>query len=104
VTERADVPDKRDFAAEPAQLAALRQYAREWLPGVDADRFAPISCTYTTTPDSDFVVDAVGPVVVGSGFSGHGFKFTPVVGRMLADLADLVDGSPAPALFLMRRR
>ena len=81
-------PDHRDFTAEPVQLAALQRYAREWLPGVDADRFTDISCTYTTSPDSNFVLDRVGPVVVGAGFSGHGFKFTPAIGRALADLAD----------------
>ena len=94
-------PDARDFAAVPEQLAALRRYAREWLPGVDADAATPISCTYTTTPDEDFVLDRVGPVVVGAGFSGHGFKFTPVVGRILADLAD--GSGPAPALFAADR-
>ena len=94
-------PDARDFAAVPEQLAALRRYAREWLPGVDPDAATPISCTYTTTPDEDFVLDRVGPVVVGAGFSGHGFKFTPVVGRILADLAD--GSGPAPALFAADR-
>nr|BFE57919.1 N-methyl-L-tryptophan oxidase [Dactylosporangium thailandense] len=86
-------PDRRDFTPEPGQLAALREYARQWLPGVDPDVFAPISCTYTTTPDSDFVLDRHGPVVVATGFSGHGFKFTPAIGRVLADLA--LDG-PRP--------
>ncbi len=33
------------------------------------------------------MLDRIGPVVIGAGFSGHGFKFTPVVGRILADLA-----------------
>jgi sarcosine oxidase len=94
-------PDARDFAAVPAQLAALRRYARDWLPGVDADRATPISCTYTTTPDEHFVLDRVGPVVVGAGFSGHGFKFTPVVGRILADLAD--GSRRAPELFAADR-
>jgi sarcosine oxidase len=93
-------PDRRSFLPEAEQLAALQRYAREWLPGVDADRFVPISCTYTTTPDSNFVLDRVGPVVVGAGFSGHGFKFTPAVGRILADL---VDGIPAPPLFALSR-
>jgi sarcosine oxidase len=93
-------PDRRTFAAEPVQLAALQRYAREWLPGVDANSFVPISCTYTTTPDSNFVLDRVGPVVVAAGFSGHGFKFVPTVGRILADL---VDGKPAPALFAIGR-
>jgi sarcosine oxidase len=94
-------PDARDFAAVPAQLAALQRYAREWLPGVDADEATPISCTYTTTPDEHFVLDRIGPVVVGAGFSGHGFKFTPVVGRILADLAD--GSRPAPELFAAAR-
>ena len=54
-----------------------------------------ISCTYTTTPDEDFILDRIGPVVIGAGFSGHGFKFTPVVGRILADLAS--GTRPAPS-------
>ncbi|WP_212735191.1 FAD-dependent oxidoreductase [Herbidospora galbida] len=80
-------PDDRDFTAEPRQLRILRDYARRWLPGVDPGAVTPISCTYTTTPTSDFVLDRVGPVVVAAGFSGHGFKFVPAVGRVLADLA-----------------
>lgn len=87
-------PDARTFEPEPLQLAALRRYANEWLPGVDPQDFTPISCTYTTSPDSNFVLDAVGPVIVGAGFSGHGFKFTPTVGRILADLADGVRSAP----------
>lgn len=94
-------PDARDFLPERAQLAALQRYAREWLPGVDADAVTPISCTYTTTPDEHFVLDRIGPIVVGAGFSGHGFKFTPVVGRILADLAD--GSGPAPARFAADR-
>jgi len=93
-------PDERDFLPEPAQLADLQQYARDWLPGVDADSFVPISCTYTTAPDSNFILDRVGPVAVGAGFAGHGFKFTPTVGRILADLVD--DRGPAPRLFSLR--
>jgi len=92
-------PDHRDHLPELGQLAALREYVRHWLPGVDADATAPISCTYATTPDSNFVIDRVGPVVVAAGFSGHGFKFVPAVGRLLADLA--VDRQ-APALFSFR--
>jgi len=81
-------PDHRSFTAEPGQLAELQRYAELWLPGVDPSAPAPISCTYTTTPDSDFVLDRRGPVVVAAGFSGHGFKFAPTVGEILADLAE----------------
>ncbi|WP_432843938.1 FAD-dependent oxidoreductase [Dactylosporangium sp. CA-092794] len=94
-------PDRRDFAPEPGQLAALREYARRWLPGVDPDAFAPISCTYTTTPDATFVLDRRGPVVVATGFSGHGFKFAPAIGRVLADLA--VDGTRPDRRFAFTR-
>ncbi|MGA1811428.1 FAD-dependent oxidoreductase [Frondihabitans sp. 4ASC-45] len=80
-------PDARTFDSEPVQLAALRRYAAEWLPGVDPDAFVEISCTYTSTDTTDFVLDRVGPVTIGAGFSGHGFKFTPTVGRILADIA-----------------
>jgi sarcosine oxidase len=45
------------------------------------------TCLYTTTPDEDFVIDRIGPLVIGSPCSGHGFKFAPLIGEMLADLA-----------------
>jgi sarcosine oxidase len=80
-------PDRRDFQPDPGRLQALRRYVHDWLPGLDPDHFTPISCTYTTTPTSDFVLDRAGPIVVGAGFSGHGFKFTPAIGQVLADLA-----------------
>ncbi len=47
-----------------------------------------VTCTYTSTPDAVFVLERVGPVALGAGFSGHGFKFAPVIGRVLADLVD----------------
>ena len=93
-------PDFRSFTPEPVQLEALTRYVREWLPGVDPASAVPISCTYTSSPDEDFVLDRFGPVVVGAGFSGHGFKFTPAIGRVLADL---VDGRDSPARFSARR-
>ncbi|MGO3432384.1 MAG: FAD-dependent oxidoreductase, partial [Cellulosimicrobium funkei] len=100
-------PDRRSYRPEPGRLAALRDYVRTWLPGLDPDAYVPVSCTYTTTPDHDFVLDRRGPVVVGAGFSGHGFKFAPAVGRVLADLATapgaLPDGGTAAARFALAR-
>lgn len=80
-------PDRRSFLPDRELTAALVRYAAEWIPGVDAAAFAEITCTYTSTVDARFVLDRMGPIVVGAGFSGHGFKFTPVVGRTLAALA-----------------
>lgn len=45
-------------------------------------------CLYTTTPSKDFVLDRRARIVVGAGFSGHGLKFAPALGEVLADLAE----------------
>ena len=48
------------------------------------------TCLYSNSPDSDFIVDFLDVnknVIVGSGFSGHGFKFSSVIGEILSDLA-----------------
>ncbi len=78
-------PDARPH--RPVLQDLLADYVREWMPGLDPATAVPISCTYTSTPDSAFVLDRTGRLVVGAGFSGHGFKFGPGVGATLADLA-----------------
>lgn len=80
-------PDARTFAPVPELAQALAAYVREWFPGLDPDSAVPISCTYTSTVSEDFILDRRGRIVVGAGFSGHGFKFTPAVGAVLASLA-----------------
>ncbi|GAB2556619.1 FAD-dependent oxidoreductase [Leucobacter ruminantium] len=80
-------PDDRRFRASDISRAALRDYVAEWFPGLDPDTAAEISCTYASTDSGDFVLDRVGRVTVAAGFSGHGFKFTPAIGRVLADAA-----------------
>jgi len=93
-------PDARPFRTD--KLAdVLAEYVREWMPGLDAESAAPISCTYTSTPDEAFVLDRVGRIVVGAGFSGQGFKFAPGVGAVLADLA-LDPGARAAEAFRLR--
>ena len=73
---------------DPARLERLAAYVRHHLPGLDPDPVAATRCLYATTPSEDFVLDRANDVVVGVGFSGHGFKFAPAIGRVLADLAD----------------
>jgi sarcosine oxidase len=83
-------PDRRDFRPRAQLATALDDYVRTWLPGLDPVGAVAMSCTYTTTPDSLFVLDRHGPLVLAAGFSGHGFKFVPAIGRVLAELA--IDG------------
>jgi sarcosine oxidase len=80
-------PDERSFDPDPAGVDRVRRYAGEWLPGLVPEPASVTTCLYTTTPTEDFVLDRVGPVVVASPCSGHGFKFTPEIGRLVAGLA-----------------
>ena len=80
-------PDARDRSIDPPRLAQLQEYVAAWVPGVDSTRPEAISCLYDSTEQEDFVLDRVGPVVVATGFSGHGFKFGPALGDILARLA-----------------
>ncbi len=86
-------PDARPH--RPTHQVVLADYVREWMPGLDAGTAVPISCTYTSTENGDFVLDRRGRVVVGAGFSGHGFKFAPGIGGVLADLAQDADARVA---------
>lgn len=80
-------PDRRGFAIDPAARERASSYVERWLPGVEPTPVSETTCLYTTTPTEDFVIDRFGPVVVAAGFSGHGFKFAPLIGARLADLA-----------------
>ena len=76
------------------ELAAMRAVLAERIPALPAGCVATTVCMYTMTPDEHFVIGHLpgsdGGVSVAAGFSGHGFKFVPVVGEILADLA--IDG------------
>ena len=63
------------------------RYAHDRLPGLLPVGLGAETCLYTMTADEHFVIDREGPVVVGGGGSGHAFKFGPLLGEMLADLA-----------------
>ena len=87
-------PDEQGQAADPVLAARLAEAARRYLPGLDPRPVRVERCVYDNTPDEDFILDRVGNVVIGSGTSGHGFKFGPLLGEWLAGLA--IDGQPEP--------
>jgi len=78
----------------------------QWMPGAAGTLRAAKPCLYTLTPDRHFVVDRHPDhprLVLCGGFSGHGFKFAPVMGEIGADLA-LEEGSRHNIAFLSLRR
>jgi sarcosine oxidase len=96
-------PDSQQQGPDPGLTARLSGLARRYLPGFSADLVRTERCVYDNTPDEDFIVDRVGRIVVGSGTSGHGFKFGPLLGEWLADLATGGDPGPAARRFSLDR-
>ncbi len=83
-------PEDVDYTPSEQWTKTIRDFAREYIPGAAGPLISTRRCLYTVTPDKDFVVDhhpEFPQVVIGAGFSGHGFKFTTLIGKMLSDLA-----------------
>ncbi len=99
-------PDTVDRTVGEAQIAEFRDAMERVLPGSSATLLSAESCLYAMTPDTDFIIDrhpTHSQVVFACGFSGHGFKFAPVIGEALADLA-MEGGSALPIEFLKLSR
>eukprot|EP00048_Salpingoeca_helianthica_P014833 m.223779 g.223779 ORF g.223779 m.223779 type:complete len:381 (+) comp16324_c0_seq1:1101-2243(+) len=81
----------RHGVANPHWVRMAGQYVQQHFPGVDGTRDAgTLTCLYTMTPTEDFILDRHPQhpnIIIGGGFSGHGFKLAPVVGSVLARLA-----------------
>jgi sarcosine oxidase len=96
-------PDARGTEPDPAMLDLLAGHVRAMLPGAGPP-VRSLRCQYTLTPDRDFVIDRVPghpSLVVGLG-AGHGFKFAPTFGRLLADLVTGERDAVSPTFALDR--
>ncbi len=98
--------EDRDFELDEASALDTVQRVQRFLPGTTGRWNEFQTCLYTKTPDEHFIL---GPhpelpgVVLGGGFSGHGFKFGPALGEVLGTLA-LGSASPHDlALFAPER-
>jgi sarcosine oxidase len=83
----------RDFVVDSATRAGITGFVGRRIPGLDPAPVNEVTCLYTRTANEDFVLDRSGPFVVASPCSGHGAKFAPLLGEIIADLAA---GKPAP--------
>jgi sarcosine oxidase len=83
-------PDHYDRTVSAADEAVIRIALKAHLPDADGRLVAAQTCLYTMTPDGDFILDRMPgcpQIIVAAPCSGHGFKFAPVIGEILADLA-----------------
>jgi sarcosine oxidase len=83
-------PEGLDTDVHDEEIRAMAAAAASHLPDLPGRFLRGEPCLYSTTPDEHFVIarhPAHETVTVAAGFSGHGFKFVPVIGEILADLA-----------------
>jgi sarcosine oxidase len=85
--------DARDFTVNPAARQRVISFTERHLPGLSSEIVNEASCLFTSTVNEDFILDRVGPLVIASACSGHGAKFAPLTGEIIAGLAA---GQPAP--------
>jgi sarcosine oxidase len=99
--------DKIDRGVDMARdVAPIAGELERWMPGAATTFREAKPCMYSLTPDGNFVLDrhpAHSNVVLCGGFSGHGFKFAPVIGEIAAELA-LDGGSRHRIDFLSLKR
>jgi monomeric sarcosine oxidase len=91
-------PDQVNREISDAERAEIVEVARQALHGVTGTVLHEATCLYAVSPDHDFVVDfapGMDNVVIGAGFSGHGFKFTPAIGELLVQIL-LGEREPLP--------
>jgi sarcosine oxidase len=87
--DRVEDPLNPDRTLHAAEVLRIEEFMREHLPGVGGNLSGHTVCMYTMSPDENFVVGAhpeFKNIVFAAGLSGHGFKFTAVLGEILADL------------------
>jgi monomeric sarcosine oxidase len=90
-------PETVNRTVDKVQIADCRQAARRFVPGMaDGKVVRSKVCLYDMTENSDFVIDKDpehADTIYGYGFSGHAFKFAPLIGNLLAQLA--LDSKPS---------
>jgi sarcosine oxidase len=95
---------RQDANAEDAEAIAAQ--LRRLIPAAAGPARQQRTCIYTSTPDADFIIDrdpADPRIVLASACSGHGFKFAPVLGEILADLATRGETTRDIARFALTR-
>jgi sarcosine oxidase len=88
--DEACTPSTIDRHIRPGDESAIRSAIRFRIPALNGEVDHASTCMYTMTPDEHFIIDthpSYPQVSLAAGFSGHGFKFSPVVGEILCDLA-----------------
>lgn len=87
-------------------IEILRTFLKQYLPTANGELIETRRCLYTMTPDKHFIIDKhpnYNNILIAAGFSGHGFKFTNLVGKILTDLITVGKTPYDLSLFAIKR-
>ena len=87
-------PDTEEWSADREEETRLLHWMRKHLGGAPRQVAYSQRHPWTLTPDSDFVIDRRGSLVLACGCSGHAFKFGPALGPVVADVVDGIAPNP----------
>jgi sarcosine oxidase len=86
------------------ELASMRAHVEDAVPALARAPAEPKACMYTSTSDGHFAIGALAPgLFLVAACSGHGFKFAPVVGEIVADLVARGETRHPRAVFDLER-
>ena len=97
--------DKISREVTPSEIEAMKHLVRPFLPQLSGNLRSATVCMYTNTPDGHFLIDQHPEhpqVLIASPCSGHGFKFSSVIGEIVCDL--IQQGRSRFDLSLFQRR
>jgi sarcosine oxidase len=79
-----------DRSVGAQETAVIRGFLKHHIPSLAGGEIRSEVCLYTLTPDGDFVLGPLAgcPHVFTTALAGHGFKFAPVLGEIMADLLE----------------
>jgi monomeric sarcosine oxidase len=83
-------PSQCTYQPDPTLLQGIGRFVQQRFAGVSSAYMDPQTCLYTMSHDGEMILDRLGGypgVSIFTGASGRGFKFTPLAGRILVDLA-----------------
>jgi sarcosine oxidase len=81
--------DDADRTPDPGRTAILRERVAADLTSIVPDVLHEQICSWTDSPDGSFVIDRLDTgIVYACGDSGEGFKYSALMGEILADLTE----------------
>ncbi len=100
-------PDHKEIEAPNSDRVDVNSFIDQYMPQAFHKIVKSKTCLYTNSTDENFIIDFLpdsnNKVIIGCGFSGHGFKFVPVVGEILCNMALEGIGSKLSAFLSLSR-